>query len=235
MTGIYKIENKVNNKVYIGCSNNIERRWNDHKIRAFSISDKEYNKTLYRAFRKYGLDNFCFSVVCECSYEDIKAKEIELINFYDSYRNGYNETLGGDISGYELQGEKHPNSKLTEAEVKEIRRRYSNRERRMEVYQDYKDKISESGFGKIWKGETWKQVAMEVYSTENKEYQKSNSAMKGSNNGRAKLTEEDVYNIRQRKKKGETMSSVYKDYRNRVTKGSFKNIWSYQNWKNVIV
>ena len=31
MIGIYKIENIINNKVYIGSSNNIERRWKEHK------------------------------------------------------------------------------------------------------------------------------------------------------------------------------------------------------------
>ena len=97
MIGIYKIENMINNKVYIGCSNDIERRWNDHRTRAFSEGDREYNKTLYRAFRKYGLDNFKFSIICECSKEDIKEKEIAFIELYDSYNNGYNETIGGDI------------------------------------------------------------------------------------------------------------------------------------------
>lgn len=63
MIGIYKIENMINNKVYIGCSNNIEKRWSGHKTKAFSEGDREYNKTLYRAFRKYGIDSFRFSVV----------------------------------------------------------------------------------------------------------------------------------------------------------------------------
>lgn len=225
----------VNNKVYIGCSNNIERRWNDHKTRAFSVSDREYNKTLYRAFRKYGIENFRFSVVCECSIEEIKDKEIAIIDFYDSYKNGYNETLGGDISGYDLQGENHPNSKLAEQDVRDIRQRYANRERRMEVFKDYEDRIGKSGFEKIWKGETWKNISMEVYTNENKLFHKNNSAMKGSNNGRSKLSEKDVYDIRLRKKNGESSSHVYKDYESLITKGSFKNIWSYQNWKNVVV
>lgn len=235
MIGIYKIENMVNNKVYIGCSNDIERRWNDHRTRAFSEGDREYNKTLYRAFRKYGLDNFKFSIICECSKEDIKEKEIAFIELYDSYNNGYNETIGGDISGYDLQGERHPNSKLTQTDVEEIRKRYANKERRMEVYEIYKDRIGKSGFEKIWKGETWKEISMEVYTEENKKFHKTNSSMKGSNNGRARLTEKDVYNIRLRKKNGESSSHVYEDYKNLISKGSFRNIWSYQNWKNVVV
>lgn len=43
----------------------------------------------------------------------------------------------------------------------------------------------------------------EVYSTENKEFHKKNTGQKGSKNGRSLLTEEDVYQIRLRKKNGE--------------------------------
>ena len=45
----------------------------------------------------------------------------------------------------------------------------------------------------------------------------------------------DVYNIRLRKKNGESSSHVYEDYKDLISKGSFRNIWSYQNWKNVVV
>lgn len=235
MIGIYKIENKINKKVYIGCSNNIEKRWSDHKTNAFSEGGREYQKTLYRAIRKYGINNFNFTVVCECPLEELKKKEIEIIRNFDSYNNGYNETIGGDIGGYDLQGENHPNSKLTEQDVKEIRGRYANKERRMEVFKIYESRIGKSGFEKIWKGETWKNISMEVYTEENKLFHKSNSAMKGSSNGRAKITEKDVYNIRLRKKNGETSKHVYKDYENKLTLGSFRGVWGYQNWKNIIV
>lgn len=71
MQGIYKITNKINNKSYIGLSNNIEKRWDTHKTRAFIESDKEYEKTLYRAFRKYGINNFTFEVLEEIEDESI--------------------------------------------------------------------------------------------------------------------------------------------------------------------
>lgn len=47
MIGIYKITNKVNNKIYIGQSNNIDRRWHEH-IRA-SQPDKYSNSNLRNA------------------------------------------------------------------------------------------------------------------------------------------------------------------------------------------
>ena len=36
-------------------------------------------------------------------------------------------------------------------------------------------------------------------------------------------------------KKGEILSEVYKDYQDKITYGSFTNVWTYQNWKNIIV
>ena len=63
MKGIYKITNKINNKSYIGYSNNIERRWQEHMARY--NCQQEYNKVLYKAIRKYGLSNFSFEVIEE--------------------------------------------------------------------------------------------------------------------------------------------------------------------------
>ena len=52
MIGIYKITNKVNGKVYIGQSDNIERRWKNHKKDAFWSNGHVYNYPLNRAMRK---------------------------------------------------------------------------------------------------------------------------------------------------------------------------------------
>ena len=95
MQGIYKITNKINGKIYIGQSVDIYRRWKDEKTRAFNQNSSEYNTKKSRAFRKYGLENFLFEVVEECSKEQLDEKERFWINKYDSYTNGYNETLGG--------------------------------------------------------------------------------------------------------------------------------------------
>ena len=47
--------------------------------------------------RKYGIDDFTYSIIYYgLSYEDIKQAEVELIECYDAFRNGYNSTLGGD-------------------------------------------------------------------------------------------------------------------------------------------
>ena len=89
--GIYKITNKVNGKCYIGQSINIETRWHHHKYFQKTIS----HYPLYRAIAKYGIDNFQLEIIEKCSKQELDSKEIYYIKYYDSYKNGYNQTLGG--------------------------------------------------------------------------------------------------------------------------------------------
>lgn len=95
MIGIYKIENKINGKVYIGQSVNIKRRWKNHKTASTCEKDHTYNYPLYKAFRKYGIDNFTFDVIEECELFELDRLEKFWINYYNSYVKGYNQTLGG--------------------------------------------------------------------------------------------------------------------------------------------
>lgn len=111
--GIYKIENKIDGKVYIGQSVNIEDRWIKHKSVSQNINHENAHYKIYRAIRKHGLENFIFSIIEECSKENLDDKEKEWINFYDSYKNGYNQTLGG-------QSLKAHGTKLTQIQIEEI-------------------------------------------------------------------------------------------------------------------
>lgn len=109
-TGVYKILNIVNNKVYIGQSVNIRKRWNNHK----SIRQSS-NLPLYVDMRRYGIDNFEISIIEVCKRADLDAKEKYWISYYDSYNPniGYNSTSGGHDNGYNTR-------KLTDIEVREI-------------------------------------------------------------------------------------------------------------------
>ena len=229
MIGIYKITNNLNKHSYIGQSVRIEHRWKEHKS-PYNWK-RESKKPLYLAFQKYGIENFTFEVLEECEREKLSEREKYWISFYNTYKNGYNQTSGGEDNA----GENHPNHKLTSQDVINIRIRYNNHERKKNVFLDYNNRIGESGFNKIWKGETWKDILPEVYTKENKQFHAHNTANKGSSNGRAKLTENDVRNIRIRRKNGEALKEVYQDYQNKLTLGSFANVWSYQNWKNIVV
>lgn len=94
--GIYKIQNLLDGTIYIGQSKKITKRWQQHKKTAFNEKDHSYDLPLYRAIRKYGLENFSFQIIENCSCEELDNKQIYWIEYYDSFFNGYNMTLGGN-------------------------------------------------------------------------------------------------------------------------------------------
>lgn len=91
---IYKITNKINNKVYIGQTvQSLSVRYNQH-LKCLQHGD---TRELYCAMRKYGLENFEPSVICSVSsLQELNELESFYIKKYDSYNNGYNMTLGGE-------------------------------------------------------------------------------------------------------------------------------------------
>lgn len=99
--GIYKITNLINGKCYIGQSVNIKQRWRDHRSRAISKGSEGFESYFYRSIRKYGLENFSFEILEECSKEQLNEKEQFYIAKYHSNQEsfGYNLTEGGDSVG----------------------------------------------------------------------------------------------------------------------------------------
>lgn len=93
---IYIIKNKVNNKVYIGqTSLSVKERFKQHLKP--STTKKRGSYKLYNAINKYGIDNFYYEIIEEnINIEDLDYKEIFYIDFYNSYKEGYNSTNGGD-------------------------------------------------------------------------------------------------------------------------------------------
>ena len=65
-----------------------------------------------------------------------------------------------------------------------------------ECWELFKDKISLSGFQKIWDGVAWQGILDEVYTAESIQAHKAQRANPGSKNGNAKMTDEDVLKIR---------------------------------------
>jgi group I intron endonuclease len=73
MVGIYKIENSVNDRIYIGSSVNIPRRITEHK-RLFK-SQKHNNPHLLNFVNKYGIKSLIFSKVESCVINDLQKIE----------------------------------------------------------------------------------------------------------------------------------------------------------------
>lgn len=98
MIGIYKFTNKINNKSYIGQSICIEKRYQQH---LYSASKSKL--PFHLALVKYGIDNFDFKVLVECSKDELNDKEKYYIKQYNSLvPNGYNLQQGGTPTRYEI-------------------------------------------------------------------------------------------------------------------------------------
>ena len=61
MIGIYKISNIINNKVYIGQSIDIQRRFSEH-MRELN-NNCHYNKHLQASYNKYGREAFSCEIL----------------------------------------------------------------------------------------------------------------------------------------------------------------------------
>jgi group I intron endonuclease len=100
---IYTIKCNSNDKLYIGITNNLQKRWNKH------VYDAKHNSpcVIHCAMRKYGLDNFSITEIKRCS----SIKELcELEQFYIKElkthvsQGGYNVSFGGESA---MMGRKH--------------------------------------------------------------------------------------------------------------------------------
>ena len=103
MCGIYKIENLINGKIYIGKSVNIEKRFRTHINDSFNENKPEYNHLIHKAIRKYKANNFSFDIIEECDESDLNSREMYWIHIYDccvldGKDKGYNMTRGGEGS-----------------------------------------------------------------------------------------------------------------------------------------
>lgn len=107
-SGIYKITNLKDGKVYIGQSVDIFRRWREHKRK---YKNQGVKTRLYLAMRENGIENFSFEVVEYCSKEQLNDKEQYYIKQYKSL----NPELGYNMSKIE-----HLFKKIDESIVEEI-------------------------------------------------------------------------------------------------------------------
>lgn len=98
---IYKITNQLNGKSYIGrTTRTIEARWREHlkRVRAGDM------RHLYVAMRKYGIENFSIEKLVDVStIAELSELEAYYCAYYDTYRNGYNMTAGGEANPMDFE------------------------------------------------------------------------------------------------------------------------------------
>lgn len=223
MIGIYSIQNLINNRIYIGQSNNIERRIKEH-----FYSSRLKDIPLDKAIIKYGKDKFIWNIIEECQIEELDEKEQYWIIQYRKTHNVYNINNGG----FSFPGEQNGRAKLTENDIIQIRQYYQNKKyTRKQVYELFKDKISFGQFARIWDGSSWSYIMPEVFTKENNQYYKEQASI-GEKGFLAKFNDEEIINIRNRYIK-ETAKEIWKDYSERINYPQFQAILWGRSYKHL--
>lgn len=110
--GVYAIKNKINNKYYIGKSDNIYARWDEHKNEL--LKGIHNNNHLQRSWNKYSEENFEFFIIEKCLDSDSAyEREKYWIDYYDSFKNGYNQNSGGK-GGFDYKHTEETRVKMSE-------------------------------------------------------------------------------------------------------------------------
>lgn len=175
-SGIYMVVNLINDKKYIGQSKNIKKRFQSHHLVDYKNENNcNYNTKFYQAIRKYGIDNFEVVILKLCEEKELDDLEIKYIKEFDTFKNGYNSTEGGQFwspnihseeteekrkqtreKNKSLMSENHPRAKLTNQQVWDIRQRYIDGESIKEIYNDFKDLYTnQQTFKRIVLGQTY--------------------------------------------------------------------------------
>lgn len=212
MIGIYKITHKITGKSYIGQSNNIERRFGEHKT-----AGSKSRIPVDIAIQKYGADMFLYEILEICGTEELNEKETYWIRLFNTNKTGYNCSEGGDQQSC---GENNGRAKLTDQDIIIIRTAYSQHKRQKEVYEQFKDKISFAHFQNIWQGRVWSHIMPEVFTEGNKNYYIYDNSKQREEN---KFSPQEILEIRKRYV-SENAKTIYQDYKNRIAFQTFQMI-----------
>ena len=168
---IYKITNKINNKIYIGqtIKKRPTDRFSQHRYAARHLDQNNGISYLHQAMNKDGVDNFDFDIIEEIDNNLLNEREKYWINFYNCRMpNGYNMTNGGEGT----QGYSRPQS---------VEEREKRKESNKQFYIDHpeeKEKISERS-KKLWENEEYRDKVKEGL----KQFHEQNpDKFKGKNN-----------------------------------------------------
>lgn len=105
IAGVYRIQNDLDGKTYIGQSIDIMGRWRDHIRNAWQSHP---TSSIAYAMKKEGPENFSFKILARMDgtlskaylRRLLKEEEIKQIELHNSYKKGYNSTPGGNLGGF---------------------------------------------------------------------------------------------------------------------------------------
>ena len=103
ISGIYKITNTITGDFYVGSSNDVKRRWAEHKKP--SVWKKHPNNQMYLDMQRYGVDKFEFEILEETEIEKLKEKEQQ---FIETLNPAYNDR---NANGFDFERQKKSKKK----------------------------------------------------------------------------------------------------------------------------
>ncbi len=216
---IYAVQNIINNKLYIGQTNNIKIRIKNHKRDA---KNNTYNSIFHAAIRKYGWENFKLIEIEQLkTLSDTNEAEKFWIEFFRT-----NITKFGETCGYNLTegGGGTPGRKPSDKTIKSlIKRSIGNKWGSNVIHTDeFKKKVSVRFKDKPLSEEHKRKISLT---------KKKNGTANGSKNPSAKLNETIVSQIKFERLAG--ISSVELSKKYNVSKSTIVRIISNRTWKNV--
>lgn len=230
MCVIYKI-NYNDGHYYIGLTVDLKRRMSEHLNDGKKFSYRNVSDCDKAIYEQGGLEEV--EILEFCKEEELEERECYWIKKYNAYESplGYNKTPGG--SGSNQAGIFNANAVFSNEEVYDIRKRRYMGERKKDVYADYAQHPL-STFEKIWLGRGYTDIGSEFFiktgSKSRQEY--SSLANSGTNNGRSKVTREEVLEIRRRRENGETFVSIAKDFP-QINKSTVRRIALRESYKDI--
>jgi len=211
---IYILQNRINNKIYVGQTNSVKKRLEKHKMDSKSSRP---SMIISRALNKYGFENFNFILIEEnLSLEDANYWEVFYIQFFQSKNKlfGYNLKDGGK------------NSKHSQITKDKISAWHKGRPGKfgdknpffgLKHTDETKEKISKANSGRVVSSEIKLKISL---------------ATTGEKNANSKLNASDVLKMKNEYNLGGTSYKILSKKYN-ISKTQVARIINGETWKSV--
>ena len=171
----------------------------------------------------------------EC--QELFGKKINYETFGKIYHNRTYQDIVPEVEVYDNNksfGTMIHASSLSFEEIVILRKQYAQIVYWKEAYEPYKDRMRWDSFWQLYNGYGAKgrNIMPEVFTPENKKKHSKLKGMNGSDNPKAKLSEEQVRNIREKYGNGTPYKELYILYPN-VSTTTIRDICNRKTWKNI--
>jgi group I intron endonuclease len=240
---VYKATNLLNNKSYIGKTvKTLRVRRLEHENAALRRCD---NCILHKALRKYGADNFQWEIIAVAESQiRLSALEAQYIEHFDTFRNGYNSTIGGEgTCGFrfsDMQKEqlsqihrgKHLSRKHRDSISRAVARRWINKDSRSKLIAGRTRVgrfLSDEAILKRNQTSKSRNIDYGVHRRGTKLDEEHRQHIAQGHQKKSKLSWEDVAVIRSERAKGTALKTLAAKFH--VTAATISDIANYKTWK----